>query len=310
MIKQRVLRKLDRCDRCCCAVLTSAQAGVLVTLTDHNPPPNRRQKVTFSDDFKRFFTRGLAALLPTLITLSIIWYILNFLWQSIGWYLIQLIKQGWLWLVNADLLPMRPPAYIGNFWSEELHPWRTRVVGVVLAILAVYIVGLFVGNLIGRTFWRAGEALVMKIPIIRAIYPAVKQVTDWVLADRTAKFQSSRVVAIQPHEQGIWSIGLVTGSGLKSLDEKTGAEMVMVFCPNSPAAFSGYVLVVPRSRVVELPMTVEEAMRLFVSGGVIVPGREEEMPATLRQALKEAVTSRRPDSSAAGQRQAPGWSQT
>jgi uncharacterized membrane protein len=131
---------------------------------------------------------------------------------------------------------------------------------------------LLLGNLIGRTFWRAGEALVMKIPIIRAIYPAVKQVTEWVLADRSAKFHASRVVAVQPHEKGIWSIGLVTGSGFRALDQKTGEEMVMVFCPNSPAAFSGYVLVVPRSQVLELPLSVEEAMRLFVSGGVIVPG--------------------------------------
>jgi uncharacterized membrane protein len=116
--------------------------------------------------------------------------------------------------------------------------------------------------------------LAMKIPVIRAIYPAVKQITDFVLQERKPQFQASRVVACQPHEKGIWSIGLVTGPGIKSLSESTGEEMVTVFVPSSPTAFSGYVLVVPRNTVVELPMTVEEAMRLLISGGVIAPGAE------------------------------------
>ncbi len=276
-----------------------------MTVRDQTTPTPQQPKVTFSEDFKRFFTRGLAALLPTLITLSIIWYILNFLWESIGWYLIKLIKQIWLGLVQAGWVEQTSAGHIGRVWRED--QFHTRVVGVILAIVLVYIVGLLVGNLIGRTFWRAGEAMVMKIPIIRAIYPAVKQITDWVLADRSAKFQASRVVAVQPHEKGIWSIGLVTGSGLKPLDEKMGQEMVMVFCPNSPAAFSGYVLVVPRSQVVELPMTVEEAMRLFVSGGVIVPGPTEQAPPTIRQAIRQVAVSRRSeDSSSTQPREAPG----
>jgi uncharacterized membrane protein len=146
--------------------------------------------------------------------------------------------------------------------------------GVILAIIAVYIVGLLVGNLIGRVVWKSGEVMVMKIPVIRAIYPAVKQVTDFVLQERKPQFQASRVVACQPHEKGIWSIGLVTGPGVRSLSDLTGEEMVTVFVPSSPTAFSGYVLVVPRQSVVELPMTVEEAMRLLISGGVIAPGMD------------------------------------
>jgi uncharacterized membrane protein len=273
----------------------------------------RRHKVTFSEDFKRFFLRGLAALLPTLITIAIIWYILSFLWQSIGQHLIYALKWVWVQLAGWWFVSDKPAGYIREYWSNDL--FRTKLVGVVLAIVLVYIVGLLVGNLIGRTFWRAGEALVMKIPLIRAIYPAVKQVTDFVLADRKAQFQASRVVAVQPHEKGIWSIGLVTGTGLKSLDDKVGEEMVMVFLPNSPAAFSGYVLVVPRSQVVDLPLSVEEAMRLFVSGGVILPGAEDEMPATLRDAVKQAVATRRLENERAAAaaddaRREPGLSQT
>jgi uncharacterized membrane protein len=98
----------------------------------------------------------------------------------------------------------------------------------------------------------------------------VKQVTDFVLQEQRA-FQTSRVVACQPHEKGIWSIGLVTGDGLTTLSASTRQEMVTVFVPSSPTAFSGYVLIVPRENVVELPITVEQAMRMLVSGGVITP---------------------------------------
>jgi uncharacterized membrane protein len=159
--------------------------------------------------------------------------------------------------------------YIQAYWRPEFL--RTRIVGVLLAVLMIYVVGVFVGNFIGRTAWRLVEVGVMRIPLIRAIYPAVKQVTDFLLAERRGQFESSRVVAVEPHAKGIWSIGLVTGSGLPPLSAATAREMVTVFVPSSPTAFSGYVLIVPRESVVELPLKVEEAMRLLVSGGVIAP---------------------------------------
>jgi uncharacterized membrane protein len=244
-----------------------------------SPDPHPR-KLGFSEDFKRFFTRGLAALLPTLITLGVLVWIWNFLWYYLGRHLIFLVKSVWLTVAGDDV----PAGYIGRFWAEDL--FRTRLVGVLLAIVAVYIVGLLVGNLIGRTVWKIGEVLAMKIPVIRAIYPAVKQVTDFVLQERKPQFQASRVVAVQPHEKGIWSIGLVTGQGLRPLSDAVGREMVTVFVPSSPTAFSGYVLVVPRDNVVELPMTVEEAMRLLISGGVVTPGTlgAGVVPKTLREA--------------------------
>ena len=92
------------------------------------------------------------------------------------------------------------------------------------------------------------------------------------------------MVACQPHEKGIWSIGLITGPGLKAISDSTGEDMVTVFVPSSPTAFSGYVLVVPRQHVIELPMTVEEAMRLLISGGVIAPGAEgSTIPRSIRE---------------------------
>jgi uncharacterized membrane protein len=227
-------------------------------------------KVTFAEDFRRFFVRGLAALLPTLITLWLLVKIWDFLWESVGRHLI--------WLGNAILeggkitLP-RGEEIEAAIRRIEAPAWAVELLGVMLAVLLIYIVGLFVGNLIGRTMWRLAETAVMRVPVLRAVYPAVKQVTDYLLADKSTQFKGSRVVAVRPHANDIWSIALVTGPGISQLDTASGDETITVFVPSSPTAFSGYVMVVPRKEVVELPLKVEEAMRLLISGGVIQPGK-------------------------------------
>jgi uncharacterized membrane protein len=240
-----------------------------------------RPRATFSDDFRRFFRSGLAALLPTLITLWLLLKIWDFLWESLGRHIIWLLK---VWAYQSGRFEIVQWGQADRLWDRQ-HPFLTQLVGVGLAVVLVYIVGLFLGNLIGRTFWKLGERLAMRMPIIRAIYPAVKQVTDFVLQERRA-IESSRVVACQPHEKGIWSIGLVTGQGLETLNESTQQETVTVFVPSSPTAFSGYVLIVPRENVVELPITVEQAMRMLVSGGVISP--ENLLPHPQRQVYSPA----------------------
>lgn len=249
-------------------------------LTPDPQSESRPPRLSFFDDFRRFFQRGLAAILPTLITLWLLVWAWNFLWNNVGSHLIQGIR--WIWLMSSveGRIPLTPAGLIARKLNDD--DFSTRLLGVGLAILLIYIVGVFVGNLLGRTAWRLAEIAVMKIPLVRAIYPAVKQVTDFLLSERTAQFQGSKVVAVEPHEKGIWSIGLVTGGGLKHLDEATGQKMITVFVPSSPTAFSGYVLVVPRESVVELPLKVEEAMRLLVSGGVISPDSDRRIAEEMR----------------------------
>lgn len=242
------------------------------------------------EDFRRFFVRGLAALLPTLVTIWLLVKLWDFLWESLGRYAIVGVKLVWFFLAERGWVRWEPAGFIQDYWSEQ---WLgTRIVGVVLAILLVYLVGVLVGNLLGRTAWRVLEFGVMRIPVVRAIYPAVKQVTDFLLAERKGQFQSSRVVACQPHSNGIWSVALVTGNGLKPLTAAARQEMITVFVPSSPTAFSGYVMLVPREKVVELPMTVEEAMRLLISGGVITPQEKRVAAASADRSLPEKAELR------------------
>jgi len=254
-----------------------------VTTDTSNPPGSASRglaahstRLGFSADFRRFFLRGLAALLPTLVTLWLLVWVWNFLWESLGQNIVWGLTRIWDTSGNVGLLPVVKqghPDGLDFLWHPE---WAiTRFFGVGTSLVLVYVVGVLVGNYIGRTAWRLAEVGVLRIPLVRAIYPAVKQITDFLLSERSNQFQQSRVVAVQPHEKGIWSIGLVTGAGVKSLTDATGIEMVTVFVPSSPTSFSGYVLVVPRSEVIELPLKVEEAMRLLISGGVLSAGDDK-----------------------------------
>jgi len=207
-----------------------------------------------------------------MITLWLIVWVWNFLWNSLGRHIITFIDAG---LAATKLSPRTADGKattLNHFLYQSLDGWMVQTICVLMAVVLVYFVGMLVGNFIGRTFWRLAELGVMRIPIVRAIYPAVKQVTDFVLADHKGQFAQSRVVAVRPHAENIWSIGLITGSGPRALRESTGEDMVTVFIPSTPTAFSGYVLVVPRKNIVELPLSVEEGFRMLVSGGVIDPG--------------------------------------
>ena len=264
------------------------------TTLSAQPRPGRR--ASFAEDFRRFFVRGLAALLPTLITLWLLVKVWEFLWESLGRHLIWAIRRIWYELGGWWIIPKESAGHISAVLKTD--SFGVQVTGVVLAVLLVYVVGVFVGNFIGRQFWRLGEMAVMRIPLVRAIYPAVKQVTDLFLTDRGAgAFAGSRVVAVQHRAQDLWTIGLVTGPGLRALSAAAAVdEMVTVFVPSTPTAFSGYVVVVPRHAIVELPLTVEEAMRLLVTGGVLGPASmpgAKKMSSAAPAALAEPVAVER-----------------
>jgi len=258
--------------------------------------PKRRPG--FTEDFRRFFLRGLAALLPTLITLWLLIKVWSFLWEALGMHIIWGIKWWWIVLINWGVLEYQPAAYV-NDQVNRLSPFQQQLLGVGLAIILVYIVGLFVGNIIGRTGWRLIEMGLMRIPLVKAIYPAVKQVTDFLLTDRGRQFSGSRVVAVQPHANGIWSLGLVTGQ-VAALSQAQGRPMVSVFVPSTPTAFAGYVVVVPVDQVVELPMTVEEALRLLATFGVVAAASPSQWVRPGAQPLPPAGDNAPLQSGAAG----------
>jgi uncharacterized membrane protein len=226
---------------------------------------------TFVEDFKRFFIRGLVTILPTLVTFWLVVWAWGFLWGNLGRYILGGLSYLY-WFISQPAGPFLPTFYLQSWLEERLPAWVVQTIGVLLAIILIYLVGMVVGHLMGRTLYRVAENVLLRLPLVKAVYPTVKQVTDFLLADRTSNFSGSRVVAVRPHAGNIWSVGLYTGSEIRGITSEQ--EMVTVFIPSTPTAFTGYVVVVPRKDIVELPLTVEEAMRLLLSGGVVDPTRK------------------------------------
>ncbi|MDP7008406.1 MAG: DUF502 domain-containing protein [Phycisphaerales bacterium] len=157
-----------------------------------------------------------------------------------------------------------------NTWWDA-HRWM-NLLGLLVAAIIVYISGRLVGGWLGRTAYKRIEKIMVAVPVIRKVYPYIKQLVDFLINDNeTPKFSS--VVAVQYPRKGIWSVGFLTGPTLQKL-EQTSPDSVTIFIPSSPTPFTGYTITVPRKDTLDLPISVEEAIRFSVSGGVLVPDHQ------------------------------------
>ena len=218
---------------------------------------------------KSYFFRGLAVLLPTIVTIWILAWGYSFIQKNIGIY----INRGLVWLI------MRIPFLMAS-WSEEMLTkfWVNgagSIAGFVIALIAVFIVGALLASVVGKAIWRMIEGFIMNTPLLRRVYPYVKQITDFLLTQDEHEKMFSRVVALEYPRKGTWSIGFVTGSGLKRVVDNVEKEFLTILIPNSPMPVTGYVIMVPKEQTIALDMTVEEAFRFTISAGVIAPGSQQ-----------------------------------
>ena len=110
-----------------------------------------------------------------------------------------------------------------------------------------------------------------RVPVFRAVYPYVKQVTDFLVGSGEPKTHFSDVVAVEYPRKGLWSVGLVTGDTMATIQDQADQSCITVFVPSSPTPFTGYVITVPKDDTIDLPITIDQALRFTVSGGVIIP---------------------------------------
>jgi uncharacterized membrane protein len=254
---------------------------------------------TFSSDFKRFFIRGLVVLLPSVLTLWIVVKAYQFVDNAIaepinGWVRVGLIQMSSAWEPLRETFDPTPSAIdveerlrraagiarpnrsriradlraanIRQWWDQR---WYLDFIGLIVAIIAVYVAGRLLGGFFGRQIYRRLENFITALPVFKQVYPYVKQVVDFLFSDeRPLKF--NRVVVVQYPRKGVWSVGFLTGNTMKSIAGQSG-DSVTIFIPSSPTPFTGYTITVPREEAIELPITVEEAIRFAVTGGVLIP---------------------------------------
>ena len=269
-------------------------------------------------NFRKFFLRGLAIVLPTVLTIGILIWAYHLVRDKIAQPINNGVKQ--LILVTtpwpaptsdvgilADPLPPAQRTEWRNWldeseravWSasgetaaslrqisrdRQLNQWWAKyalgldLIGLGIAIILIYTVGALLGSFIGRRLYQRGEELLQRVPLIRQVYPSVKQVTDFLVGTDKEKIKFSRVVAVEYPRKGVWSVGLLTGDTMHDIKQRAGGDCHSVFIPSSPTPFTGYVITVPLSDTIDLPITIEQALRFTVSGGVIVPPSQMRGP--------------------------------
>jgi len=170
--------------------------------------------------------------------------------------LIDLLGQTYLLIPPA----LRPENLIGT---------EIPGIGVIVAIIVVLLTGLITANYFGNRIVKAWDAFLDRIPLIRSIYSPLKKFSELVLSDQTQSF--SKVLLIEYPRKGIYSLCFQTSKELGEVQNQSGEEMVCVYIPTTPNPTSGYIVLVPQNEVKELKMSVEDALKMIISLGVVVP---------------------------------------
>ncbi len=208
---------------------------------------------------RRALLTGVVALFPLALTIVVLQMVWAFILAPISRPLGDRIKQIVIYFTPVEKLPE---------WAD----WAGTIAALAIAFIAVYFLGLVLATFIGRRLLRVWDRLLTRLPLISSIYPHAKQVANFLFGERKQRF--NRVVAIEYPRKGIYSMGFATSTGPEDIGRHTGKEMLAVFVPTSPTPFTGWTVMVPENEVIDIDMTVDEAVRFTVSCGVIVPGEQ------------------------------------
>ncbi len=199
--------------------------------------------------FRKWFITGLIVLLPIIGTLMVI---------------------NWLINLSDKLLALLPEAY----QPQAIVGFHVPGIGAVFAVLVVMIIGMLATNFFGKRLLAWFDALLARVPVVRSVYGAIKQLMEAVLGSRANAFR--KVVLVSFPQEGQWSIGFVTGPARLPLPTEQVAGLVAVFVPTTPNPTSGWLLFVKEDELRVLPMSVEDGMKMVVSGGMLSPDSDPE----------------------------------
>jgi len=206
---------------------------------------------------KSYFITGLLVLTPLVLTIFIIWK---------------------LFLAIDGLLR----GVIKNMLLDRFGvPNTIYGLGFISVILLILLTGMIARNYFGRKVIKLGEDVMTRIPLINRIYLAIQQIGNAFFSEKREVFK--RAVLIEYPRKGIYSIGFFTQDTRGEVQERLDRDVVSVFLPTTPNPTSGFLLFVPKADVTELDMTIEEALKLVISGGAIVPSSKFKAHAEIRQ---------------------------
>ena len=201
---------------------------------------------------KKYLLAGLLVWLPLALTIWVVTSALGVLDGIFGWFL----------TATQAVLPAAP--------TEPLETLR-RIpgLGLVVTVVALLVTGVFATNIVGQWWLRQGARLLNRIPIVKSIYSSIKQVSDTLFSSSGNAFREA--VLVQYPREGAWTIAFVTGKPGGEAAQHLPGDYLSVYVPTTPNPTSGFFLMVPRRDVIELEMSVDEALKYVISMGVVAP---------------------------------------
>ncbi len=174
---------------------------------------------------------------------------------------------AWLFItfVDQQVFSLLPPRYNPETYLRFSIPG----IGLLVALLGLTLIGALTAGIIGRTINQLFEGILNRLPVIRSLYGAIKQIMETVLANKSTAFREC--VLIEYPRRGIWTLGFITGRTRGEVQERTAEEVINVFVPTTPNPTSGFLLFVPEKDVIRLKMPIEDGLKLVVSGGIVTP---------------------------------------
>ncbi len=197
---------------------------------------------------RKYFITGLLVLVPLVITLWVLNLIIGTMDRSLF-----LLPPGW-----------RP---------ESLFGFYLPGFGTVLTLVIIFVTGLITQNIIGNRVLKLWELLLQRIPVVNSIYSSVKQVSDTLLSSSGNAFR--KALLVQYPREGSWTIAFQTGVPGGDVANHLKGDYVSVYVPTTPNPTSGFFLMLPREDVIELEMSVDEALKYIVSMGVVAPAHKQ-----------------------------------
>ncbi|WP_417843026.1 DUF502 domain-containing protein [Thalassospira sp.] len=199
---------------------------------------------------RTYFLTGVLVSAPLAITFGLAWWFIEF--------------------VDGSVMPLIPAKYNPEIYLPEAYQsYGIPGFGLLVIVIAITLVGWLTTNFAGRALIKVYERILGRIPAVRSIYGAIKQILETVLANQSNAFRQA--VLIEYPRRGMWAIGFITGETKGEVQNLTEDQVINVFLPTTPNPTSGFLLFVPKRDVIVLDMTVEEAIKMVMSGGIVTP---------------------------------------
>lgn len=217
--------------------------------------PETIHRLGFWGRIRAYFLAGVLIISPVAITLALAFWLINF--------------------VDSHIVPLIPAQWNPDTYLRDSFGFKFGIpgLGVLILFIVITLVGWLTAGYVGRIMVRMGENIVERMPVVRSIYGAVKQIMETLFRNQSSAFRQA--VLVEYPRRDLWTVGFVTGEPKGEVKDRLKDDFINIYVPTTPNPTSGFLLYVRRSDIIYLDMSVEDAFKMVVSTGIVEPSMKK-----------------------------------